>query len=123
MDTQGMRELLRLYRALSGQGGRHFRAKEDDRAELGALLAPLRKLGMLEGPEDNSRFTLCHDPHTVVNLWYRLTAAAKQPRPEQAAEFSALLTHMDTQRLPPPEEGEEARETDVVTVGGVVVLH
>lgn len=115
-----MRKVLRLYRALSGQGGRLFRAREDNRAELGALLAPLRKLGLLEGPEDNSKFILCHDPHTVVHLWDKLTAAAQQPRPGQAAELSAFLARMDTQRLPPPGEGEKGRETDVVTVGFVV---
>ena len=121
MDTQGMRKVLRLYRALSGQGGRLFRAREDERAELGALLAPLRKLGLLEGPEDNSKFILCHDADTVAALWCRLTAAAKHPMPESATRLSVLLAYMDNQRLPLPGE-EEERETDIVTVGVVIFL-
>ena len=117
VGPSGIGELRRLYRGLSGAGSRLLHAKEQDRAELGALLAPLRELGLVEGPEDNSKFILQHDPDTVTAFWRKMAVAAKKPEPERVAELSALLAYMDTQRLPPPGEGQEC-ETDAQTVRG-----
>lgn len=89
-----------VYRVLAEEGGRLFYPKEGDSDDLSTHFAPLQRLGLLEGPEDNSKWVVLHQASNVLPLLDRLAGAVEQSGPTKEAQFTEILSLMDKERLP-----------------------